>query len=501
MERRSISRDLYITILAGAVVLVGLYLTSLYSYLLFHSLAETFSIVIACSIFVLAWNTRRFLDNNYLLLMGIAYLFIGGMDLVHTLAYKGMGVFQEYDANLSTQLWIATRYVESLSLLVAPLFLRRKLRANFAFLGYTIVVALLLASIFGRSFPDCYVEGAGLTPFKKVSEYIISIILLASVWLLLRNRRAFATDVLRWLVWSIIATIASELAFTFYVSVYGFPNLLGHFFKIVSFYLIYKAIIQTGLSRPFDFLFRDLKQRETVLRQRTIELQARNEELDAFSHTVAHDLKNPLGAIVGLAEILKEEYATASDETLGQYLNAISRSGHKMDKIIDALLLLAQVSKTEVKMAPLDMSHIVDEVLLQLNHVIEEQGVEIVLPDAWPEALGYGPWVEEVWLNYLSNAIKYGGRPPRVELGATAQQDKVRFWVRDNGAGLTPQALARLFTPFTQLGQIPTAGHGLGLSIVRRIVDKLDGQVGVESKVDQGSVFTFTLPAARTLSH
>lgn len=499
MERRSVIRDEYIAILAGAFVLVGLYLTSLYSYLLFHSLAEVFSTVIACSIFVLAWNSRRFLDNNYLLLMGIAYLFIGGLHLLHTLAYKGMGVFQGYDANLPTQLWIAARYVESLSLIIAPLFLRRKLKANLAFVGYVIVFALLLGFIFGSSFPDCYVEGVGLTPFKKVSEYIISLILLASAYVLLRNRTEFAPEVLRWLVWSIIATIGAELAFTFYVSVYGFPNLMGHFFKIVAFYLIYKAILETGLSRPFDLLFRNLKQSETALRQRTIELQARNEELDAFSRTVAHDLKNPLSALVSLAEILRKEHATMPHETLGKYLHSIARSGRKMANIIEALLLLAQVSKTEVKMEPLDMSRIVDEVLLRLSHTIEEQGAQIILPDAWPEALGYSPWVEEVWLNYLSNAIKYGGRPPRVELGATAQPDgKVRFWIRDNGAGLTPQAQATLFTPFTKVGQVNITGHGLGLSIVQRIVEKLDGQVGVESKVGDGSVFSFALLAAST---
>ena len=113
----------------------------------------------------------------------------------------------------------------------------------------------------------------------------------------------------------------------------------------------------------------------------------------------------------------------------------------------------------------------------------------------WPVALAYGPWVEQVWVNYLSNAIKYGGRPPRVDLGATGQANgMVRFWVRDNGPGLTPEEQARLFTPFTQLAQVPVKGHGLGLSIVRRIVEKFRGQIGVESEEGRWSVFTFSLP-------
>jgi signal transduction histidine kinase len=111
--------------------------------------------------------------------------------------------------------------------------------------------------------------------------------------------------------------------------------------------------------------------------------------------------------------------------------------------------------------------------------------------------LGYAPWVEEVWLNYISNALKYGGRPPRVELGAQVQVDGyVKFWVKDNGAGLSADQLAHLFTPYTRLGQPHIKGHGLGLSIVWRIIEKLNGRVGAESEPGQGSVFSFYLPPA-----
>ncbi len=258
----------YVYFLTGILVFFGLYLTSHYSYLLFHSLAEIFSIVVACGIFIVAWNSRRFLDNNYLLFIGIAYLFVGGLDLIHTLAYKGMGVFQGYETNLATQLWIATRYVQSLSLFIAPFFFPRKLKINLVFLGYTVVVSLLLMSIFyWNIFPVCFIEGVGLTSFKKISEYIISLILLASIFLLLKNRREFEREVLQWVVWSIIVTIVSELAFTFYIDAYGFSNLIGHFFEILAFYFIYKAIIETGLRRPYDLLFRDLKQKEQALAQ------------------------------------------------------------------------------------------------------------------------------------------------------------------------------------------------------------------------------------------
>jgi PAS domain S-box-containing protein len=268
MEKQLIFSRKYLYLLFSILVLLGLYLSSLYNYLLFHSLAELFSIVVACGIFMIAWNSRRFLDNNYLLFIGIAYLFVGGFDLIHTLAYKGMNIFQGYETNLPTQLWIAARYMQGISLLVAPLFLRRKLRINLVFPGYALAVFLLLTSIFyWNVFPACFVEGVGLTPFKKISEYIISLILLGSIAYLLKNRKEFDQKVLNLVAWSIIFTIVSELLFTFYISVYGLSNLIGHYFKIFAFYLIYKALVETGLSQPYSLLFRNLKQSEEAIRE------------------------------------------------------------------------------------------------------------------------------------------------------------------------------------------------------------------------------------------
>ena len=259
-------------IFKGAV-LFGLFLTSLYSYILFHSLAEIFNIVIGCSIFILAWNSRRRLDSDYLLFLGIAYLFVSGLDLMHTLAYKGMGVFAGYDADFSTQLWIVARYVQALSMLIFSEFLHRKLNVYLAFLGYTVVTSLSLCAILAGVFPACFVEGVGLTPFKKVSEYVISLIFVASAVVLFRKREAFDPKVMNWLIVSLVLSVGAELAFTFYISVYDFSNLIGHFFKIVAFYLIYKAITEMGLEKPHQILFRNLKQSETALRNALEEVE------------------------------------------------------------------------------------------------------------------------------------------------------------------------------------------------------------------------------------
>jgi PAS domain S-box-containing protein len=237
-----------------------------------------------------------------------------------------------------------------------------------------------------------------------------------------------------------------------------------------------------------------------ALRQYGMELEARNQELDEFAHSVAHDLKNPLGQVVGFADLLEKDYAATFDQDVRQSLHTIAQTGRKMSNIIDELLLLAGVRRQEkVELVPLDMANVVAEAQRRLTDLIKDHQAEVILPseDDWPLVLGYGPWIEEVWVNYLSNAIHYGGRPPRVELGATEQADgTVRFWVRDNGDGLTPVEQTRLFKSFERLDRVRAKGHGLGLSIVRRIVEKLGGQVAVESEKGVGSIFSFTLPSA-----
>ncbi len=257
----------------AVVILAGLYASSLYNYLLFHTLAELFSIIVAGAIFTTTWNVRRLLDNDYLLFLGIAYLFVGVLDLFHTMGYTGMPIFPGRGTDLPAQIWIAARYMESISLLISPLFIARKCNTRLVLSVYFGAAIFVLAStLYWRAFPTCFVEGVGLTPFKKQSEYVISAILLSALAHLLRRRNAFDPGILRMLSASIALTICSELAFTFYVHAFGFSNLVGHYFKILSFYFIYRAIIETGLARPYNLMFRQLNQGGIALESANNEL-------------------------------------------------------------------------------------------------------------------------------------------------------------------------------------------------------------------------------------
>lgn len=161
------------TILIGLILVIGLYRISLNNFLLFHSLAEIFSIVIAVGIFIIAWNTRKFSNSNFLLFLGIAILFIGFLDLIHTLAYKGMGIFLDYDANLPTQLWVAARYLQAITFLVAIFFINRKSKPRWVILVYTVIVIVLMLMLFyWHNFPNSFIEGQGLTPLKRLANIL-----------------------------------------------------------------------------------------------------------------------------------------------------------------------------------------------------------------------------------------------------------------------------------------------------------------------------------------
>lgn len=269
------------------------------------------------------------------------------------------------------------------------------------------------------------------------------------------------------------------------------------------------ALDDEGTVQYIDGTLEDITERkktQQALQAFAEEVHARNQELDTFSRTVAHDLKNPLNLITGYAELLVDEWHDLPENTIEDSLQSMRHAAYKMSSIIEELLLLAGVRQQEVIACPIDMDHVIDEVQDRMREMVERHNVDLVVPDRWPVAWGHSPWIEEVWVNYVSNAIKYGGDPPRVELGygtealdsVAANTERVCFWVRDNGAGLTEHEQAQLFAPFTRLDRNQVAGHGLGLSIVRRIVEKLGGEVGVESQVGAGSFFYFTLPQ-RTL--
>ena len=264
MKRNSIGGSLIVF----AALLIALAATSLYNYLLFHTISELVAIGIAIAAFTVAWNARTMRENGYLLAAGTGLLFVAGIGLVHTLAYDGMAIFVGYDANLPTQLWIASRYLLAGTFLAAPLLLGRNPAPHRVFAGFAGVTGLLLLSIFVVPvFPDAYVEGSGLTPFKIVSEYIIVALLALGAVAVYRLRDAFSPRVVNHLIAALIVLMASELTFTLYTDVYGLLNMIGHLLMVLAFGLIYIAFVETGIRQPYAVVFTGLKSSEERLRR------------------------------------------------------------------------------------------------------------------------------------------------------------------------------------------------------------------------------------------
>lgn len=283
-------------------------------------------------------------------------------------------------------------------------------------------------------------------------------------------------------------------------------NGITHFFDLQATALFDHNKQQTGRLVILKDITRHIKAEEKIketnvrLMEEIHEKEKLIVDLDAFSHSVAHDLKNMLGAIVSASNLITSGIDTMQKEDLLEINDLINQSATKTMHITRELLTLASVRQQDVKPVNIYMLPIIKESLKRLDNMIQESNAQIIIPDLWPEVLGYDGWLEEVWINYISNAIKYGGTPPKMELGSELLADrKVKFWIKDNGKGLSKEDIGLLFNKFTRLETLRAEGHGLGLSIVKRIIEKLNGEVGIESKniPGEGCTFYFILPMVK----
>jgi PAS domain S-box-containing protein len=254
-------------VLLVALVLLALYYSSLYNILLFHSLVEIFRVVVAAGVFVVAYNTRHLHRNGGLVLLGVAYLHVAALDLLHTLSYQDMGVFPLYDSNLPTQLWVAARLLQNVSFLLALTYFGRRARLRAMVPLYFGITALLIFLIFAGHFPAAYVVESGLTPFKIASEYVVMALSLLCIVLLLRRRGDMTKGVFSLLLGALVMDALASMSFTRYGAVTDTWLVVGHYAILASYFLLYKAIVETGLRRPFDLLFHNLRQRERALRE------------------------------------------------------------------------------------------------------------------------------------------------------------------------------------------------------------------------------------------
>ena len=488
----------------SVIVFIILLLTSMYSYLLFHSIVEIFSVVIASGIFMIAWNARNFLENDYLRLLGIAFLFIAITDTLHTLAYSGMGVFHGFDADLPTQLWITARIIQSLSILIAPIFIVRKLNIRTAILVYTAIVFLVYAIIFYFDlFPHCYVEGSGLTTFKIMVEIFISFVYIISIYVLYKKKDLLSSKVYELLIAAILISVVSELFFTIYIDVYGVANFLGHFLKLAAFFLIYKTIIETGCKEPYQLLFRNLKERNEKINQQKELLAEANRTKTKFFSIIAHDLKNPFNALLSSANYLIEEYDEMGKTEIKELAENIRFSANKLHNLLENLLQWsrAQSGSIEYKPEKNDLYYTAMNEISLITPSAVSKGVQLVI-DFEQETYAYYDenMITTVIRNLLSNAIKFSRPGGVVRLDVKSKDDEIEFLVIDEGLGISKSNIKKLFridVKYSITGTKGEPGTGLGLLICKEFVERNKGKLIVESEEGKGSEFIFTLPLSQ----
>lgn len=237
----------------GLLALLGLFLLSRANYLLFHQIIEVYAICVGAAVFITSWNVTFSARIGFLSFLGIVYLQVSILDALHAFSYKGLNIFTDVSGNLATQFWVAGRLVEALGFLLSFSYLHKPLPRERALLYSSLLTGALIAIILSGLFPACYIEGQGLTPFKVASEYAVMLLLALAAVLFWRKRGAINKLSLRYLLASIVTTIVAESFFTLYVDVYGTLNFLGHVCKVVSYYFLYKSLIQASVLEPISF--------------------------------------------------------------------------------------------------------------------------------------------------------------------------------------------------------------------------------------------------------
>jgi signal transduction histidine kinase/ActR/RegA family two-component response regulator len=493
---------IYLKFFLVIAVISALSFTAGTNYLLFHSIVELFSIIIACLLFVITWNSYRYIQNQYLQFVGIAYLFIAALDLLHTLSFKGMSVFKDYDY-YANQLWIAARYLESFSLLTGLLFLRGKLKLNRGIMLalYALISTALAASIIHfRIFPECFVEGQGQTRFKIISEYIICCILLLNMVLLHRNRDRFDEKIYYMLLWSMFLTILSELSFTVYVDNYGISNMVGHYFKIGSYYLVYRAVIETGIVQPYNIIFREYSENQKMLENALRAAEKANRLKSEFIAGVSHEIRTPMNAIIGFTGILIDG---ETDEKKSARLSIIDEAGRHLLNLINNILDLSKVEAGKLVLHPLPyyVRKIFERVISILSVQSSKKKIALLYEadDSLPAYLVCDPdRITQVLFNLAGNAIKFTNEGS-VSIISSYNDGFLYIEVRDTGTGIPESKLPMLFTPYeqpTELFDDEHRGTGLGLPISKMLVELMGGEISVKSAEGRGTCFFVKIPLA-----
>lgn len=478
-----------------------------------HTLLETMSIIVSVLVFSIGWHTFSRERSSSVALMCSVFLAVAVLDFVHVLSFQGMPeLITPSGGGKAIPSFLAARLLVGLALLAIALLPWERPAtpaARYWLFAAGVLIALSVSylSLFTPVLKDLmFVRGVGLTPLKVATEYVVvGLNLAAAAGFLIRARHPQPFPVVDLFTAACVAAL-SELCFTLYASTTDEFNLLGHLFKVYAYLLIYRALYVNLVTMPYSRL---AKARDEILRlnatleqrvvERTKQLEAANRELEQFSWSVAHDLRSPLSVIANYNTAFLRGAQSRMTVDDREALLRIDANVVRMKEMIDALLGLAQVSRSELKVEEVDLAYVSAQIAQELRQTSPDRKVDIDVQGPM-RVCGDRRLLTIAMDNLIGNAWKFTSERDcaLIAIGKEDSGDEAVFFVKDNGVGFDMAEADKLFAAFQRLHtSAEFAGHGIGLANVRKIIVRHGGRIWADSEPGRGTVFRFTLPAAR----
>jgi signal transduction histidine kinase len=477
-------------VVAIACLILGILASRLHSFLLFHTLVELFTLSVGFISFSLAWSTRRYLEDGFLRVAGLATGPTAIVTLLHTLTYKGIGVFPDLGANLATQLWIALRLLQAGSFLAATTPRLASQPAERIVVGFGLAAAAFIVLIFSGTFPACYVEGLGLTPFKIGAEYAVMAILALAALRLWRDPTPRNPTIKALAIAMLAASGLESMAFTLYVDVYGAMNMIGHVLALICALLIYTAVAWVGLAIPQDALYAS---QQAAKNQFRMDAERANQDIVRFAEVLAHHLQEPVRQQYVYCQRLAKVLQSPLPEDARTALDYVQAGALRQRTLVRDALRYLSVARSLPCGPPCDANMSLDTALYLLRSKIAAADARIERAPL-PHVRIDQDRLAEVFAILIDNAITFRKEEAALVISVTATKhhpDGIVLSVTDNGPGIPKEFHERIFRVFERLTGIDAAGGstGIGLALAKRIIEAADGKIWVETAAQGGTAF------------
>lgn len=477
-----------------------------------HLVLEIVPISISITIFMLFWNSKDQITNNFWRVHGIGFLFIAILDFLHAATFIGVSV-ADYSPDLQLKYWIVGRFYFAFTFLIALFFKDRKsIGSNTLFLINTLITSFMIAIINLPIFPTTYINGVGLTKFKIYSEFVVMFIFIIISIKIYFMKNDFNPLIYYYLNSSYFLTIISEIFFVMYFQVNSIIVYLGHLFKIFAFYFIYEILVAIVISEPFDTIFQDLSKTSEKLRIQLIrnkelerkkistlisEQQTKLNVLQQFSAGITHDFNNILTVLTGNIALLE------LDKDIPKFINNINTSIDQAKQLAKQIMNLAKnttVQRKYVNINPIikntcdvmnlgtsqNLIYDLDENLQQTTIIVNQfiEAIQNVIFNAIQAIPEYGTITIKTRNCDITNNKFLSDKKPNYE-------SFIAVKIIDTGIGISEELMEKVFTPFYTT---KSYGTGLGLTITQNIIKTLDGYMQIESELNKGTEVSIYIP-------